>query len=146
MLFRSESRDGKIFRLMLAISLFSAAAMLCVGFEPGKISVLFGMWDIDTDQFYYAGELRADRIAGIVVDGIMDTILGQLGLLLAIIATAGFFPAWLERGAIDVAVSKPVRRGQLFLGRYLGGMAFIQIGDTRLNSSHIPLSRMPSSA
>ena len=39
-----ESRDRKIFRLMLAISLFSAAAMFCVGFEPGRVSVLFGLW------------------------------------------------------------------------------------------------------
>jgi ABC-type transport system involved in multi-copper enzyme maturation permease subunit len=110
---------------MLAISLLSAAAMACVGFEPGKVTVLFGMLDFEKEFFTFEDGLRESLITSIVVDVFMDIILGQIGLILVIIATAGFFPAWMERGAIDVVVSKPVRRWQLFLGRYLGSMAFI---------------------
>ncbi len=120
-----ESRDRKIFRVMLAISLLSAAAMACVGFEPGKVTIMFGRWEFDTESFTSGHGLREDLIAGIVVDVIMDTILGQIGILLVIIATAGFFPAWMDRGAIDIVVSKPLRRWQLFLGRYLAAMGFI---------------------
>lgn len=120
-----ESRDRKIFRLMLGISLLSAASMACVGFEPGKVTIMFGAWEFDTEFFTSDHGLQEDLIASIVVDGIMDTILGQIGMILVIIATAGFFPAWMDRGAIDIVVSKPLRRWQLFLGRYLAAMGFI---------------------
>ncbi|MFQ5591645.1 MAG: ABC transporter permease, partial [Phycisphaerae bacterium] len=120
-----ESRDGKIFRVMLGISILCAAAMCCVGFEPDKVTILFGMWEYKTDFFTNNGVLNDSLIAGVVVGGIMDTLLGQIGIILVIIATAGFFPAWMERGAIDLVVSKPVRRWQLFLGRYVASMAFI---------------------
>ncbi|UCE59298.1 MAG: ABC transporter permease [Phycisphaerales bacterium] len=120
-----ESRDRKIFWLMLVISIMVAGAMLCVGFEPGKVTFLFGMWEHETSYFTDVTGLKTDLIAGIVVDGIMDTVLGWIGVTLAIIATAGLFPSWMERGAIDVVVSKPIARWELFLGRYLGGLAFV---------------------
>jgi ABC-type transport system involved in multi-copper enzyme maturation permease subunit len=119
-----ESRDRKIFWVMLAVSVFAAGAMLCVGFEPGKITFLW-MWEYQTKHFTTANGIQESLITGIVVDGIMGTILGQVGIILVIVATAGFFPAWMERGAIDVVVSKPMARWKLFLGRYLGTMAFI---------------------
>jgi len=119
-----ESRDRKIFWVMLAMSILAAGAMLCVGFEPGKITFLW-MWEYKTNHFTGVAGLLEARITGIVVDGIMDTILGQVGIILVIIATAGFFPTWMEHGAIDVIVSKPMTRWKLFLGRYLGTMAFI---------------------
>ncbi len=120
-----ESRDRKIFWVMLVISLAVAAAMFCIAFEPGKITVLFGMWEMETDQFTVAGKLREDLIAGIAVEWIMDVILGSVGIILAIIATAGFFPALMERGAIEVVLSKPMPRWKLFLGKYLGGLTFV---------------------
>ena len=120
-----ESRDRKIFWVMLVISLAVAAAMFCIGFEPDKITILFGTWEIETDQFTVAGKLREDLIAGIAVEWIMDVILGSVGIILAIIATAGFFPALMERGVIEVVLSKPMPRWKLFLGKYLGGLTFV---------------------
>jgi len=120
-----ESRDRKIFWVMLVIELMVAAAMFCIGFEPGKIDVLFGVWQYKTDAFTSFGGLRADLIAGIAVYFIMDVVFGWIGVTLAIIATAGFFPALLERGAVDVVLAKPISRSMLFLGKYLGSMVFV---------------------
>ena len=39
-----------------------------------------------------------------------------------IAAAAGYFPGMLQAGAVDVLVAKPVGRGQIFLGKYVGGM------------------------
>ena len=122
-----ESRDRKIFWVMILLSVLVAAGMFCFAFEPGKVNILFGMWVVETPQFTSLGVLRTDRIAAIVVDGIMDTILGGLGVLLSIIATASFFPTFLERGSIDVALSKPMQRWRLFLYRYLSGMVFVSV-------------------
>ena len=120
-----ESCDRKIFRVMLVIEMLVAAAMFCVGFEPGKITILFGVWGIETNHFTALAGLRQDLIASIAVHVIMDILFGWIGLTLAIIATAGFFPSLMERGAIDVMLAKPMSRSALFLGKYLGSMVFV---------------------
>lgn len=39
-----------------------------------------------------------------------------------IAACAGYYPAMLASGAVDVLVSKPVRRFEIFIGKYVGGL------------------------
>lgn len=58
-----------------------------------------------------------------------------LALLLAIFASASFVPNMLEKGNIDLFLSKPVSRDQLIWGKFLGGtvvvflsIAFLVIG------------------
>jgi ABC-type transport system involved in multi-copper enzyme maturation permease subunit len=66
---------------------------------------------------------------------IVITPLANLCLLLAIFSTASFVPNMLEKGNIDLLLSKPVSRSQLLLGKFLGGflvvfinLAFLIIG------------------
>lgn len=120
-----ESLDRKIFWVMAVISVLIAAAMFCIGFEPGKIVILFGTWEVATDKFTIGGDIRPDRVATLTVTVIMELALGWQGIILAIIATAGFFPAFIERGSIDVLLSKPMPRWQIFLGKYFGSMVFV---------------------
>jgi len=56
--------------------------------------------------------------------------LGWVGIILTIIATAGFFPTMMERGTIDVLLSKPISRPRLFFYKYLSGMLFVLIQAT----------------
>lgn len=120
-----ESRDRKIFWVMLIISLFVTAGMACFGFEPGKVSILFGVWEFETDLYTTMGRLRGDLIATIVVDFVMDVVFGTFGIILAIVATAGFFPTFMTSGSVDIVLSKPMTRWALFLARYGGGLVFI---------------------
>ncbi|MCH7994315.1 MAG: ABC transporter permease subunit [Planctomycetes bacterium] len=122
-----ESLDRKIFWVMAAISVLIAATMFCISFEPGKIVFLFGMWEFASDTFTIGGAIRPDRIATLAVSWIMEHTLGWPGIILAIIATAGFFPAFIERGSIDVVLSKPMARWQIFLGKYFGSMVFVLV-------------------
>jgi len=46
----------------------------------------------------------------------------SFGYLLSIFACAGFIPSLLERGTIDLFLSKPVSRAQLLAGKYFGGL------------------------
>ena len=50
---------------------------------------------------------------------------GTLGLLLALVWTAGFVPTFLEPGAVSVLLAKPVARWQLLLGKYFGVLTFV---------------------
>jgi ABC-type transport system involved in multi-copper enzyme maturation permease subunit len=46
-----------------------------------------------------------------------------ISMLMFIAASAGYFPALLEAGAIDIVLAKPLARWKVFFGKYLGGMA-----------------------
>ncbi|MCK9426154.1 MAG: ABC transporter permease [Ignavibacteriaceae bacterium] len=46
----------------------------------------------------------------------------SFGFLLSIFACASFIPSLLEKGTIDLFLSKPISRAQLLFGKYLGGL------------------------
>ena len=48
-------------------------------------------------------------------------------LVLSIFATASFIPNTLEKGSIDVLLSKPVSRHQILLGRFLGSTLIVLV-------------------
>jgi ABC-type transport system involved in multi-copper enzyme maturation permease subunit len=122
-----ESLDRRIFWVMLLISLMVAGVMACFSFEPDRINVFFSTWTIESGLFTLNGELRKDLIASVLVEWIADVVLGAIGIFLALIATAGFFPALMERGGIEVLLSKPLPRWQLVLGKYIGGLLFMAV-------------------
>jgi ABC-type transport system involved in multi-copper enzyme maturation permease subunit len=117
--------DRKIFWVLVAITLAVAAVMTCVGFDGDRISVLFGLWKPKMDHYSPLSDLGRTRLAGLVVHGLMDVFLGWIGITLMVIATAGVFPAMMERGAIDVVLGKPIGRPKLFLYKYIAGMVFV---------------------
>jgi len=53
--------------------------------------------------------------------------LAALGLLLAIFSSSSFIPSMLEKGNIDLLLSKPVSRTELILGKYIGGLLVVFI-------------------
>jgi ABC-type transport system involved in multi-copper enzyme maturation permease subunit len=46
-----------------------------------------------------------------------------ISMLMFIAASAGYFPALLETGALDIVLAKPLERWKIFFGKYLGGLA-----------------------
>jgi ABC-type transport system involved in multi-copper enzyme maturation permease subunit len=46
-------------------------------------------------------------------------------MLFGVFATAGIVPDMLERGTVDLYLSKPIARWELLLGKYLGGVVAI---------------------
>jgi ABC-type transport system involved in multi-copper enzyme maturation permease subunit len=47
------------------------------------------------------------------------------GLFISIFSVAGFIPSLLEKGNIDLILSKPVSRNQVILGKFFGGTAMV---------------------
>lgn len=114
-----ESLDRKIFWVLIALSVLVACAMACIGVEDGRVNLMFGLWAIDVTT------PPGDWLAKALVYGLMDNMMGGIGIMLTIIATASFFPTMMERGAIDVVLGKPIGRAALFMGKYLGSMVFV---------------------
>lgn len=124
-----ESIDRKIFWVLAGLSLLVAAAMACIAFEPTKVNFLFGLWEFETSLFDPTTADGRGNIASVAVGG-MDIFVGWLGVTLTIIATAGFFPAFMRSGAIDILLSKPITRARVFLGKYCGSMVFVLLQAT----------------
>jgi hypothetical protein len=109
---------------MTGLTLIVVLAMLCIGIESGKITFFFGLAEVSTERFDPGTLGGKSRIAGVVIYLLMDLLLGWIGILLMIIATASTFPTMMERGAIDVLLAKPVSRPRLFFYKYIAGMVF----------------------
>ena len=125
-----ESRDRKIFWVMLAISVAIAAGMACVGFDDQGVSVLFGAWRIDAPDYVDGNVAGRAMIGSILTQYIAGMYIGWIGIIMALIATAGIFPSLMQPGAIDVVLAKPISRPMIFLGKYVGSMVFVTVQAT----------------
>ncbi len=73
--------------------------------------------------------------ADTLVTGIQTTVAGFLfgiGLFLSIFATANLVPVMLEKGYVDLLLSKPLSRPAWFLGRYAGALSVVLLNLTYL--------------
>jgi len=125
-----QSRDRKIFWVLIGLTLFVVLVMASIGFYENRITFLFGLFDTQTDAYSPLSAIGKTRIASLVVYGLMSLFLGWIGVLLMIVATAGVFPTLMESGAIDVVLAKPLSRPRLFLYKYLASMVFVLIQAT----------------
>lgn len=120
-----ESLDRKVFWVVLLITAVVTLAMACIGFDGERVTILFGLWETETQHYNpFTGAGRSALLGGVVYVLLMF-FLGWVGIILILVATASFFPSMLESGAIDVLVSKPISRPRLFLYKYLSGMVFV---------------------
>lgn len=76
-----------------------------------------------------AGENRADEISMIIatLQTMIASPLFGFGLLISIFATAGFIPSMLEKGNIDLLLSKPLTRAEIIFGKFIGGVLIVFI-------------------
>jgi ABC-type transport system involved in multi-copper enzyme maturation permease subunit len=68
-----------------------------------------------------SGAIPVDQFVGWTQLGIAFALY-PLGILLSVFATASLVPRMLEKGTIDLLLSKPVSRPVLFASRYLGAL------------------------
>jgi ABC-type transport system involved in multi-copper enzyme maturation permease subunit len=89
-----------------------------VDLRNGEITLGFGLFhtQIGRDK---ADSVRHQQL--MLAGGVAD----MLGLILALVFTAGFVPTFLEPSAIAVLLAKPVPRWSLLVGKYLGVVAFV---------------------
>ena len=100
---------------VVVIGVFSA-----VGATNDTLSVLW--WDVPGD--FPNAKLMYKMIFSQFVIGFYLT---WIAAILALISTASIFPDFLTGGAIDLYLSKPIGRGQLFLTKYVAGLLFVTL-------------------
>ncbi len=56
----------------------------------------------------------------ITVQSVISTVVFSGGIFLSIFATANLVPTMIEKGSIELLISKPLSRPMIFIGRFLG--------------------------
>ncbi len=89
----------------------------------GEVSVGFGLHTFPIVKNRTASVLQIQLwLAGILAD--------TVGVLLALLWTAGFLPTFLEPQSVTVLLAKPTPRWSLLLGKYLGVVLFVALHAT----------------
>ncbi len=68
--------------------------------------------------------IELDEIISQLIAGSATTLM-TFGTFLSIFATAGLIPSMLEKGTIDLILSKPLSRLEILFGRSIGAMAIV---------------------
>lgn len=89
----------------------------------GQMTILFGAVQAPL------GRTRLEAVRNIqliLAGGVADTV----GVLLALIWTAGFLPTFLEPASVTVLLAKPIPRWSLLAGKFLGVLLFLLVQVT----------------
>ena len=95
-----------------------------VDIQTGYVEVLFGAIPripLASDETLPVRTVQL-HLAGFVADGV--------GLLLALMWTAGFLPTFLEPSAVSVLLAKPIPRWSLLAGKFLGVLVYFAFQTT----------------
>lgn len=122
-----EAMARKVFISFFIISALVLIFMLVIFGSNSTIDIVSGMKNAKLN-------MPMDQIVSQLELLIISPLTG-LCILLSIFASSSFIPIMLEKGNIDLLLSKPVSRDQLLLGKYFGGLlvvllniAFLVIG------------------
>ncbi len=124
------------FREALARKVFLFFLIITVSIIIGLI-VLSSLIDTDSILSFVNSSLQKEEFAEAVllILRIIIAPLSALCLFLSIFASASFIPVMLEKGNIDLLLSKPISRTQLLIGKYLGGLFVVFVNITFLIAS-----------
>lgn len=109
-----EALSKKVFITFFGISTFVILLFLGIFLSVDSIS----FW-----QSIKGNTNGGNMILTELVKGLKFLIINPLyggGLFLAIFSASGFIPSMLQRGNVEMILSKPVSRGQLLIGRFTG--------------------------
>jgi hypothetical protein len=132
-LVRDVFRQARTTGLTATLAACTAAAVLAcltVQYHPapdadgkGTLTTLFGLVTVIAGESHdTAVNFLQFVLAGVVAD--------TVGVLLALVWTAGFLPAALDPAAASVLLAKPVPRGTVLIGKVVGVVVYVAVHAT----------------
>jgi ABC-type transport system involved in multi-copper enzyme maturation permease subunit len=98
--------------------LWTQDGKLLEGAPTGRMSLLFGFFPVA-----FSREPRSE--VQFLLSVFASWIAGTVGILMALVWTAGFIPESLHPGAASVLLAKPAPRWLILTGKYLGVISFV---------------------
>ncbi|MBL8763851.1 MAG: hypothetical protein JNM07_06240 [Phycisphaerae bacterium] len=121
-----ELNAKKLFWFVLAISLLVVLAFAGLGITRTGITVLW--WEIPVQMF---SRLPPDMLTPgkfykfVFLQFGIALWLSWIATVLALVSTASIIPDFIQGGAVELTLSKPIGRARLFLTKYLSGLLFV---------------------
>ncbi len=91
-----------------------------------QVTFLFGAWKRPLREWSVGDFVAYEQglLAGLIA--------GWVGVIIAVVVTAGFIPNMLQKGTLDVLLSKPIHRPALIAYKYLGGLTYVLVNAAYL--------------
>lgn len=91
-----------------------------------QVTFCFGLWKRPLREWSVGDFVAYEQnlLAGLIA--------GWVGVIIAVVVTAGFIPNMLQKGTLDVLLSKPIHRPALIAYKYLGGLTYVFVNATYL--------------
>lgn len=120
----------KLFWITLAINLLVVLAYASIGFSDNGISVGFGLYSFENERFRAGASMAKTLYLSLFSEFIIGIWLTWLATGLALISTSSIFPDFLQEGAVDMVLARPISRVKVFVVKYIGALLFVlvQIG------------------
>ncbi len=120
-----ELNSKRLFWVILAISGLVVLTYGSIGFNDTGMSMFFGLTNIENEFLTKDSILSKILYRSIFASFILGIWLAWIATILALISTTSIFPDFIAGGAIDLTLSKPIRRVTLFFYKYLASFLFV---------------------
>jgi ABC-type transport system involved in multi-copper enzyme maturation permease subunit len=119
-----ELNAKKMFWVVLALSLLVVASFATVGINAKGVTVFgFEFPSLFNTHFIPAPMFYKILFASLGVGWWLNWV----GVILALVSTAGIIPDFIAGGSVDLYLSKPISRLRLFLTKYVTGLLFVTL-------------------
>ncbi len=118
-------RSRYLFWIVLALSALVAVALFATySFTPDGIQILW-FSPIDNEALAEGSMGKEIFLKGLFNSYFVKIWLGWGAMILALISTASLIPDFISDGAVEINLSKPIRRPTLFLMKFVCGLLFV---------------------
>lgn len=125
-----ELNSKKLFWMILAMSGMVVLVYASIGFDETGMSMFFGLTHVE-NEFLTDGSFLASLVYRSIFSTFMVGIwLAWIATILALVSTTTIFPDFVSGGAIDVVLSKPIRRVTVFFMKFATSLLFVLLQVT----------------
>ena len=116
---------AKLFWLTLGLSLIVVLAFGSISFNETGMTIFYGLGTIESDMIHEGSPWARGLYVGIYSNFLVTIWLSWIATVLALISTCTIFPEFVKSGAIELTLSKPISRINLFLMKYVVSLLFV---------------------
>lgn len=125
-----ELNSKKLFWMILAMSGMVVLVYASIGFDETGMSMFFGLWQIENALLTKGSFMSIVLYRSIFSTFMVGIWLTRIATILALVSTTTVFPDFVSGGAIDVMLSKPIRRVTLFFMKFVASLLFVLLQVT----------------
>ncbi len=120
-----ELNSKKLFWVILAMSAMVVLTFGSIGFDETGMSMFFGLTHVENAMLTDGSFLASLVYRSIFATFMVGIWLAWIATILALVSTTTVFPDFVSGGAIDLVLSKPIRRVTLFFMKFVTSLLFV---------------------